>query len=170
MVKLSRSGMITLFSVFLLFIFGFATFSPVLRLLYPEATPYKFVNYEFKSTFEPIKIATAAEIAEGDGKPFKVVLDLPYAGPERVRQNIFGVIVNVKGDFKAYSTVCPHLNCSVQWMPEKSEKEKLWCNCHNGSFDPSTGAVTGGPPPKGLTVFTIEKRGDDIYLLSIGGA
>jgi Rieske Fe-S protein len=170
MVKLSRSGMITLFSVFLLLIFGLATFSPVFRLLYPEATPYKFVNYEFKSTFDPIKIAAAAEIAEGDGKPFKVVLDLPYAGPEKVRQNIFGVIVNVKGDFKAYSTVCPHLNCSVQWLPEKSEKEKLWCNCHNGSFDPSSGAVTGGPPPKGLTVFTIEKRGDDIYLLSIGGA
>lgn len=162
--------MITLVSILLFFVFGFATFSPILRLLYPEAKPYKFFNYEFKSTFDPIKIGETSEIAEGDGKLFKVVLDLPYAGPEKVRQNIFGVIVNVKGDFKAYSTVCPHLNCSVDWIPTKSEKEKLWCNCHNGSFDPETGAVTGGPPPKGLTVFTIEKRGTDIFLLSIGGA
>jgi Rieske Fe-S protein len=170
MVKLSRSGMITLFSVFLLFIFGFATFSPVLRLLYPEAKPYKFFNYEFKSTFDPIKIATTSEVAPGDGKPFRVVLDLPFAGPEKIRQNIFGILVNINGEYKAYSSVCPHLNCSVQWMPEKSEKEKLFCNCHNGSFDPASGAVTGGPPPKGLTVFTIEKRGTDIFLLSIGGA
>ena len=170
MVKLSRSGMITLVSVFLFFIFGFATFSPVLRLLYPEAKPYKFVNYEFKSTFDPIKIASTTDIKEGDGFKFRVVLDLPYAGPEKVRQNIFGILVNVKGEYKAYSSVCPHLNCSVDWIPTKSDKEKLWCNCHNGSFDPSTGEVTGGPPPKGLTVFTIETRGSDIYLLSIGGA
>jgi Rieske Fe-S protein len=170
MVKLSRSGMITLFSVFLFLIFGFATFSPVLRLLYPEAKPYKFFNYEFKSTFDPIKIGLTTDVAPGEGKPFKVVLDLPYAGPEKIRQNIFGVLVNVNGEYKAYSTVCPHLNCSVQWIPTNEEKQKLWCNCHNGSFDPSTGAVTGGPPPKGLTVFTIEARGPDIYLISTGGA
>lgn len=170
MFKLSRSGLITLFLLFLIFLFGFATMSPFLRVFYPEAKPYKFVNYEFKSTFDPIKIGSVTEIAPGDGKPFRVVLDLPYAGPEKVRQNIYGVLVNVNGDIKAYSTVCPHLSCTVQWMPEKSEKEKLWCNCHNGSFDPSSGAVTGGPPPKGLTVFTIETRGSDIYLLSIGGA
>jgi len=168
--KLSRSGMVTLVSVLLFLMFSGAAMSPVLRLLFQDAKPYKFFKYEFKSTFDPIKIGETKDTLPGDGKPFKVVLSLPYAGPEKIRQNIFGIIVNIDGKFKAYSTVCPHLNCSVKWEPEKSEKEKLWCNCHNGSFDPKDGSVTGGPPPKGLTEFTIEIREKDIYLLSIGGA
>lgn len=168
--KLSRSGMVTLISVFLFLFFFGAAMSPALRLLYPDAKPYKFFKYEFKSKFDPIKIGETKDVSPGDGKPFKVVLSLPYAGPEPIRQNIFGVLVNIDGKFKAYSTVCPHLNCSVKWDETKEENKKLWCNCHNGSFNPVDGSVTGGPPPKGLTVFNIDIRGSEIYLLSIGGA
>lgn len=175
MQKLSGSRIVVLFMVLLFLLFGFASLSPVVRLLYSEAKPYKFFGYEFKSAFDPIKIASMKDIALQSGqaltaKSFKVVLDLPYSGPEKVRQNIYGIIVNDNGDIKAYSTVCPHLNCSVKWEEEKPDNKKLWCNCHNGAFDPKSGNVTDGPPPKPLTKFIIETKEEDIYLLDIGGA
>lgn len=175
MKKLSSSRIVLFFVVFLFLFFCFASLSPVMRLFYTDAKPYKFFGYVFKSSFDPIKIATLSDVKLETNqtlkaKSFKVILSLPYSGPEKVRQNIYGIILNDNGEIKAYSTVCPHLNCSVKWEEEKPDNQKLWCNCHNGSFDPKTGNVTGGPPPKPLTRFIIETRKDDIYLLDIGGA
>jgi len=175
MQKLSGSRIVVVFMVLLFLLFGFASLSPVVRLFYSEAKPYKFFGYEFKSTFDPVKIASVKDVDLKTSqiltaKSFKVVLDLPYSGPEKVRQNIYGILVNDNGEIKAYSTVCPHLSCSVKWEEDKPDNQKLWCNCHNGSFDPKSGEVTGGPPPKPLTRFVIETREDDIFLLDIGGA
>jgi len=175
MKKLSGSRIVLMTMVFLFLFFLVASMSPFMRLFYSEAKPYKFVGYEFKSSFDPIKIGEMNKLKLEEGKTlkaqsFKVILNLPYSGPEKVRQNIYGILVNDNGEIKAYSTVCPHLNCSVKWEQDKPDDQKLWCNCHNGAFNPKTGNVTAGPPPKPLTSFTIETREDDIYLLDIGGA
>ncbi|MCR9246138.1 MAG: Rieske (2Fe-2S) protein [bacterium] len=61
-----------------------------------------------------------------------------------------GATVNVtrrgeKGDasdFKALSSVCPHLGCQVHWEPQNN---RYFCPCHNGVFD-ADGKGTGGPP------------------------
>ncbi len=45
-------------------------------------------------------------------------------------------------DFLALSSTCPHLGCQVHW---EGAKERFFCPCHNGTFDP-TGKATGGPP------------------------
>ncbi len=45
-------------------------------------------------------------------------------------------------DFLALSSTCPHLGCQVHWEPGKN---RFFCPCHNGTFDP-TGKATGGPP------------------------
>ncbi len=45
-------------------------------------------------------------------------------------------------DFLALSSTCPHLGCQVHWEPHKN---RYFCPCHNGTFDPS-GKATGGPP------------------------
>ncbi len=45
-------------------------------------------------------------------------------------------------DFIALSSVCPHLGCQVQW---EHDKQRFFCPCHNGTFDPQ-GNPTGGPP------------------------
>lgn len=167
--RISHSGLLTvaLILIFLLFI-GISS-SPILRLFYPEANAYKFTSYIFSTTFEPIEIAKTDEIKEGDGKAFSVKLNLPATGPKKVEQDVYGILVNWKGEYKAYSAVCPHLNCTVRWIEEKPENQKLWCNCHEGSFDPATGAVTGGPPPTGLTSYKINVEDGKIFLIDIGG-
>ncbi|MBI5472886.1 MAG: Rieske (2Fe-2S) protein [Ignavibacteriae bacterium] len=45
-------------------------------------------------------------------------------------------------DLKAYSTVCPHLGCRVQWV--ESDKQ-FFCPCHRGVFR-EDGVAIGGPP------------------------
>ena len=45
-------------------------------------------------------------------------------------------------DFIALSSTCPHLGCQVHW---EADKQRFFCPCHNGTFDPS-GNPTGGPP------------------------
>jgi Rieske Fe-S protein len=45
-------------------------------------------------------------------------------------------------DFIALSSTCPHLGCQVHW---EGVKDRFFCPCHNGTFDP-TGRGTGGPP------------------------
>ncbi len=47
--------------------------------------------------------------------------------------------------FKAISSVCTHLGC----VAERQEDGQYLCPCHGSRFD-QTGAVKGGPAPKGL--------------------
>lgn len=45
-------------------------------------------------------------------------------------------------DFVAFSSVCPHLGCQVNW---ELQNDRFFCPCHNGVFD-RDGQATGGPP------------------------
>ncbi len=38
------------------------------------------------------------------------------------------------GGFLSIYRRCPHLGCTVKWVPEK---EKFYCPCHSASFDPN---------------------------------
>src|SRR4051812_3845298 len=42
-------------------------------------------------------------------------------------------------EWRAYSAVCTHLNCTVQFDPAKRQ---IWCACHNGFYDVN-GQVVG---------------------------
>lgn len=64
------------------------------------------------------------------------------------------------GEFRAFSAVCTHLQCTVQYRPDR---ELIWCACHNGTFD-LTGRNVGGPPPRPLEAFEVALRGDDVVL------
>ena len=50
------------------------------------------------------------------------------------------------GELVAFSAVCTHLGCIVQW---EKDKQDFLCPCHCGRFS-ADGAVTSGPPPKSL--------------------
>jgi cytochrome b6-f complex iron-sulfur subunit len=68
-----------------------------------------------------------------------------------------GVIVRTAdGDVRAFSAVCTHLDCTVQFKPDTSQ---LWCACHNGTYDLG-GNVVSGPPPRGLEQFVVNIRGE----------
>jgi cytochrome b6-f complex iron-sulfur subunit len=62
------------------------------------------------------------------------------------------------GELRAFSAVCTHLACTVQYRPDFSH---IWCACHNGHFD-LNGINIAGPPPRPLEQYTVNVRGDQI--------
>lgn len=60
------------------------------------------------------------------------------------------------GQFKAFTAVCTHLDCTVQYRADTSQ---IWCACHNGLYDLS-GQVVSGPPPRPLEAFAVNLRGE----------
>ena len=68
-----------------------------------------------------------------------------------------GIVVRTAdGDVRAFSAVCTHLDCTVQF---KTDTSQLWCACHNGIYDLG-GNVVSGPPPRGLEKFVVNLRGE----------
>ena len=68
-----------------------------------------------------------------------------------------GIVVRtLEGDLRAFSAVCTHLDCTVQF---KTDTSQLWCACHNGTYDLG-GNVVSGPPPRGLEKFVVNVRGE----------
>jgi Rieske Fe-S protein len=64
------------------------------------------------------------------------------------------------GELKAFSAVCTHLNCTVQYRPDLSH---IWCACHNGHFD-LNGQNIAGPPPRPLDALAANVRGSQIVV------
>lgn len=64
------------------------------------------------------------------------------------------------GELRAFSAVCTHLNCTVQYRPDLAE---IWCACHNGHFD-LKGQNVSGPPPRPLDAYVINVRGSQIVV------
>ena len=166
---MTKSGRVLIALMVCFLLTGFVLSSPLLQLFYQDAKPYQFGGYQFTAQFEPIVIASVKDIPEDSGYSFSVKLDLPFAGPQYVRQDIYGIITHTDGEFHAYSAVCPHLGCIVRWDENQPKDERIFCNCHNGAFDPSTGEVTAGPPPRPLPAYEIRIEGEDIYLVSLSG-
>jgi Rieske Fe-S protein len=88
--------------------------------------------------------ARAGELKPNSGKVFKF-------------GNRPGIVVRTaEGDLRAFSAVCTHLDCTVQF---KSDTAQLWCACHNGTYDLG-GNVVSGPPPRPLEQFVVNVRGE----------
>jgi Rieske Fe-S protein len=64
------------------------------------------------------------------------------------------------GELRAFSAVCTHLDCTVQY---KSDTSQIWCACHNGFYD-LHGNVVSGPPPRPLESLTVNQRGDEVVV------
>jgi Rieske Fe-S protein len=69
------------------------------------------------------------------------------------------ILVNVGGQWKAFSSVCTHRPCTVQY-PGSS----LYCPCHGGTFSPADGSVTGGPPPSPLPEYAVLIQNSNVYV------
>ena len=65
------------------------------------------------------------------------------------------VVRTAEGDLRAFSAVCTHLECTVQFKPDTAQ---IWCACHNGLYDLG-GNVVAGPPPRPLERFVVNLRG-----------
>jgi cytochrome b6-f complex iron-sulfur subunit len=63
-------------------------------------------------------------------------------------------------ELKAFTAVCTHLSCIVQY---RSDVSHIWCACHNGHYD-LNGKNIAGPPPKPLDEYVVNVKGDQIVV------
>ena len=63
-------------------------------------------------------------------------------------------------EWRAYSAICTHLNCTVQFQ---DSTRQIWCACHNGFYD-LNGKVVSGPPPRPLEEYAVRIRGEDVVI------
>jgi cytochrome b6-f complex iron-sulfur subunit len=70
------------------------------------------------------------------------------------------IVIRTQESSKAFSLICTHLGCIVQWQP--AEKE-FYCPCHDGRFD-QFGEVTAGPPPVPLEEFPVRIVEDKVIV------
>jgi cytochrome b6-f complex iron-sulfur subunit len=93
--------------------------------------------------------------------PFPASEVLPNSGRAFRFGNKPGLLVRTDADeLRAFSAVCTHLGCTVQFREDLSQ---IWCACHNGHFD-LTGRNVQGPPPRPLDVYDVNVRGDEIVV------
>jgi menaquinol-cytochrome c reductase iron-sulfur subunit len=74
-------------------------------------------------------------------------------------------VVERDGQLHAFSTVCPHLGCSVDYNAETSKFE---CPCHDSAFG-LDGKHEAGPSPRSLDALELDQTGgeNESQLISI---
>lgn len=113
---------------------------PILRFMSPPQI--------VESAENSVVAAKLSEVPPNSGKIFKF-------------GNKPGILVHTaQGEFKAFSAVCTHLECIVQY---KEDTKQIWCACHNGQYNLS-GQNIGGPPPRPLEEFKVNTRGDEVVV------
>jgi cytochrome b6-f complex iron-sulfur subunit len=95
-----------------------------------------------------VLVATTADIPPGGGKV--VAMGSTPA-----------IVVNTEQGVRAYSAICTHLGCVVAWNDLIGA---IQCPCHDGRFNPASGAVISGPPPAPLPPLNVSVEGEQIFL------
>jgi Rieske Fe-S protein len=57
-----------------------------------------------------------------------------------------------EGDYRAFAATCTHLDCIVEFQ---RDKQRIFCNCHNGEYN-LRGQNVSGPPPRPLAPFKVD--------------
>jgi Rieske Fe-S protein len=105
-----------------------------------------------RSTATPKAVARIADVLEGQAVYFHYPSDA--LGDE-------AMLLHLSGDrFVAYNQTCTHLSCGVYYEPDR---QRLFCPCHEGAFNPDTGDPIGGPPQRRLTRITLDQRNGVLY-------
>ena len=98
------------------------------------------------------RICAVGELRIGEMLAFKLSGDdTPYI-----------LIHLAENDWRIFEQKCTHLSCAVFYDPNLG---KIACPCHHAFFDPKTGAVLQGPPPRALRSLETAVIGDEIFAL-----
>jgi cytochrome b6-f complex iron-sulfur subunit len=65
------------------------------------------------------------------------------------------------GNYRAFTAVCTHLGCTVQY---RADLREIWCPCHNGMYD-LQGRNVSGPPPRPLAQYQVHIQGEDVVVV-----
>ena len=104
----------------------------------------------------------STEMGSSGGQAIAQVSDVPQNSAKKFTDSGNpAVLVHLKsGDFVAYSAVCTHQQCIVDYQKQSS---RLVCPCHGSIFDPSKNAqVVTGPAPRPLPEIPIKVQGGRI--------
>ena len=99
-----------------------------------------------------VRVANAMDIANND--------TLPFAYPRKDRPAI--LIHLPQGSFVAYDALCTHFGCQAHYNKVtvkgwEDNPRQIFSPCHGGVFDPATGKVLGGPPPRPLPKIRLDR-------------
>ena len=104
------------------------------------------------TTTRPAAPTSTATVPVPKGARIGPAADVPVGGAASFTdpaQQIPALVVQIKsGDFRAFSAVCPHAGCTVQF---DGTSDVFACPCHGSVFSATTGAVLQGPAPTGLS-------------------
>jgi Rieske Fe-S protein len=112
----------------------------------------------------PRRVAKLSELEIG--KPKQVVIRDVRSDAWTLHPNdVVGRVWLVRQDkdkVDAFTTICPHLGCSVDW---RAEQQLFICPCHNGTFDPQGMLVVrpgvNNPAPRGMDRLELQLVKDD---------
>ena len=122
-------------------------FAWALSIFYPIFAYFK-IPPEAESTPSNIVAAKINELQVNQGKVFR------FGNQPAI------LVKTPDGQWKAFSAVCTHLQCTVQY---RNDLQKVWCACHNGIYD-LNGANISGPPPRPLQEFKVTTKGTDVIV------
>jgi Rieske Fe-S protein len=139
-----------------------------------ETTRRKFINWFLATGGGAFLLSVLYPIARylipppaGESAAASVTLPVKPADVKPNSGQIFkfgsrpGILIRTPaGELRAFSAVCTHLNCTVQY---RSDLSHIWCACHNGHFD-LKGQNIAGPPPRPLDHYVVNVRGDQIVI------
>jgi cytochrome b6-f complex iron-sulfur subunit len=126
---------------------GSGIVASVVSFLYP-AIRYILPPPVAESTSNSVVAAKVGQLKNNNGKVFRF-------GSEPA------ILIHLtSGQYRAFSAVCTHLGCTVQY---RSDLQMIWCPCHNGMYN-LTGRNVSGPPPRPLQEYGVHVQGDDIVV------
>jgi cytochrome b6-f complex iron-sulfur subunit len=133
---------------FIQFLLGFSIVSTIVGMLAP-VIGYLLPKGQTTGYGGPTEVGKAEDFALNSGKVVSVN-DKPV------------IVVNTKaGGLKAFSAICTHLGCIVLW---EERKGTIHCPCHDGFFNPVTGAVVSGPPPTPLAQYEVVAKDGKVLI------
>jgi Rieske Fe-S protein len=145
--EVERTGLRNSRRDFINWILGFGFFGWLASVLYPifrYIIPPKMPEAKIST----VKVGRVDEFVPGSGRIFKF-------------GNKPGILIRLEsGEFRAFSAICTHLDCTVQY---REDLKIIWCACHNGKYD-LNGRNIAGPPPRPLDRYRVILKGDEVYV------
>ena len=117
-----------------------AVFYPILRFLAPPEVP--------ESPTLTVSAGKASALLPNSGRL------VPFGAEPAIVVRLAG------GELRAFTGVCTHLSCTVQY---RQDLQHIWCACHNGHYD-LNGRNIAGPPPRPLQAYDVNVQGDEIVI------
>ena len=126
---------------------GTGVAASIASFLYP-AIRYIIPPRLAESTSRSVVAAKVGELKNNSGKVFK------FGSEPAILIHLPG------GKYRAFTAVCTHLGCTVQY---RTDLHEIWCPCHNGLYNLS-GRNISGPPPRPLQAYEVHVQGEDIVV------